>query len=737
VQISKIQISNFRSLHNLEVDLEEYLSIIVGKNNSGKTSLLLVLERFLGGSGNARFELDDFNIEFQMYLGDLIDGKIQPADPTAICGISLRLFIDYGVDDDLANVGNRVIMDLDPANRTIVLDFHYHLAQENLAAMRRDFIAHKAKKGAKAGNATDYLRDEHRRYFKNARRSVQFDHLTSSVVEDNYVDLIKENIPIDDIISFKRINARRSVSNRDSDRGLSTMSAKIYKAMSADSGDEEVFETFKDALKETDGQLDKIYANLFDEVIEDVRQFGGIREGDTQIKIKSALQHREMLEENTTVMYGHGHDLPILPESHNGLGYLNLISIIFEIKILLNEFKRGSAPRPADINLLFIEEPEAHTHPQMQAVFIKNIKNLVGHSIRNAHGISRPLQTILSTHSAHIVAESDFDDIKYFRKTGADTRSRSLKHLRKLYKDSGFPGHYKFLKQYLTLNRSQLFFADKAILVEGDTERILLPAMMRKMDQVDASRAWAIGEMPPLALLSQNISVIEVGAHSHIYEIFLDFIGVKTLIITDIDSAKEEEKEQKDGKIRQVRSAHEIDGATHTTNFALQFYHGMGPEIGYYIGLTVAQKTVLKDAANGNWAPHAHGQVMCVFQVAEADQAGNVYHARSFEDAFFHINRPFMRDATTADDETQKIGFPSLTDVHLRTYLNDHGSSFAMAENGIRKKPSFAIEILLNSETKSETISNAAGIKKDFAFEFSNWKTPIYIEEGLAWIKQG
>jgi hypothetical protein len=163
----------------------------------------------------------------------------------------------------------------------------------------------------------------------------------------------------------------------------------------------------------------------------------------------------------------------------------------------------------------------------------------------------------------------------------------------------------------------------------------------------------------------------------------------------------------------------------------------MGPEIGYYIGLTMAEKTVLKDEATGCWARHADGQVMCVFQVAEADEAGNVYHARSFEDAFFHINRPFMRDATTSGDETKKPAFPSLTNVHLRTYLNDNGSSFAMAENGIGKKPSFAIEILLNSETKSEMISNAAGNKKDFAFEFSNWKTPKYIEEGLAWIKQG
>ena len=734
MRIDKIQISNFRSLRNLEVDLEAYLSVIVGKNNSGKTSLLLALERFLGSGAKPRFELDDFNLDFQSYLERILIGEAAPANPAAICGISLRLFIDYGPDDDLANVGNKVIMDLDPANRTIILDFHYHLAPENMTAMQRDFAAQRMKKGEKAATAADFLRAEHRRYFSISRRSVQFDHLTSSVVEDNYVDLIKEKIAVDDIISFKRINARRSVSNRDSDRGLSTMSAKIYKAISTDSGGDDVVETFKDALRETDGQLDAIYAELFKDVIEDVRQFGGIREGDTQIRITSTLQHRDMLDENTTVMYGHGADLPILPESHNGLGYLNLISIIFEIKILLNEFKRGAAPRPADINLLFIEEPEAHTHPQMQAVFIKNIKDLVGREIENADGVSRPLQTIVSTHSAHIVAECDFDNIKYFRKYAAETSSRNLKDLRELYIASGEPGHYKFLKQYLTLHRSQLFFADKAILVEGDTERILLPAMMRKIDQADASAAWASGQAPLLALLSQNISVIEVGAHAHIYEIFLDFIGVKTLIITDIDSGKEEIVEKEGRKPKKVVSAHAMDGATHTTNFALRFYHGKGPEIAYFIGLTLAQKTVQKDTKTEKWGAHADGRVMCVFQVAEADEAGKSYHARSFEDAFFHINREFMQVASNSEGD--RDGFPSLTDSHLRTYLDDHGSSFDMAKYGIGKKPAFAIEILLNSETATQTIERTDGTEKTFDIEFHNWKTPRYIEEGLAWIKQ-
>ncbi|MBK6839988.1 MAG: AAA family ATPase [Bacteroidetes bacterium] len=50
---------------------------------------------------------------------------------------------------------------------------------------------------------------------------------------------------------------------------------------------------------------------------------------------------------------------------------MNLISMIFEIEILVQDFKRDKDKKPADINLLSIEEPEAHTHPQMQYVFIK------------------------------------------------------------------------------------------------------------------------------------------------------------------------------------------------------------------------------------------------------------------------------------------------------------------------------------------------------------------------------
>ena len=74
------------------------------------------------------------------------------------------------------------------------------------------------------------------------------------------------------------------------------------------------------------------------------------------IEIISTLQHRELLKGNTTVVYKHDEDNR-LPEHYNVLGYMNLISMIFKIEILVHEFKRETDKIPSDINLLFIEEP--------------------------------------------------------------------------------------------------------------------------------------------------------------------------------------------------------------------------------------------------------------------------------------------------------------------------------------------------------------------------------------------
>ena len=47
MKIKKITIENFRLLKNLSIEVEDKLSLILGKNNTGKTSFLTVFRKVL------------------------------------------------------------------------------------------------------------------------------------------------------------------------------------------------------------------------------------------------------------------------------------------------------------------------------------------------------------------------------------------------------------------------------------------------------------------------------------------------------------------------------------------------------------------------------------------------------------------------------------------------------------------------------------------------------------------
>ncbi len=70
MKIKKIKVNNFRLLENFEVDLEEQLSLVIGKNNTGKTSLLAVLNKFLNEGGKT-FTFDDFNVNLKNHFKEL------------------------------------------------------------------------------------------------------------------------------------------------------------------------------------------------------------------------------------------------------------------------------------------------------------------------------------------------------------------------------------------------------------------------------------------------------------------------------------------------------------------------------------------------------------------------------------------------------------------------------------------------------------------------------------------
>lgn len=723
MKIKEIKVENFRLLKEFQLELEDDLSLLIGKNNVGKTSLLVVLDKFLNYGETKKFQYNDFNLDFRTELKELIENeKLERKDYKEL-GIRLRLLIEYNDKDDLEYI-SPILMDLDVANNFLGLGFDYTLSYDmylNLREAYQTFKNHEEEKEAKsrekegqyvAKTLDDFLDSKQSLYFFLIRKSIHINinKDTESFEEENYINLKDvTNFNLKDVVNFQYINAKRNVDNKEVDKTLSTQTSELYKVQETDDKQQEAIEQFQDRLKDTDVVLSSVYDKMFADIIDKVKKFGGMARNETIIKVVSSLQHRELLKGNTTVVYQQADKE--LPENYNGLGYMNLISMIFDIDLIIKKMQRNKERKPADINLLFIEEPEAHTHPQMQYVFIKNIKNLLEKGISHKDGISRKLQYIVSSHSAHIVADCDFDDIKYIvhsQKNGIFDKNsviaKNMKDLQKEYEcNAKHKQYFAFLKQYLTLNRSELFFADKAIFIEGDTEKILFPAMMKKVDEESG-----LVENENY-LLSQNISIIEVGAYSHIFEKFIRFIGLrKGLIITDLDCCEPVVKKDKNGRktTKYQKAQYDATNDTLVTSNA---------SIKYFLN-TSSIKDILSDVpvklswddAAKCWKREDHGNIMLAFQYGKE----GAYQPRSFEDAFFSENKEFITSNT----------FSSLDPECVEKFQEDN-NPYELAQKGVNGKSSLAIEILLNGNT--ETNPN-----------FGHWNIPTYIKEGLLWLRK-
>jgi hypothetical protein len=130
---------------------------------------------------------------------------------------------------------------------------------------------------------------------------------------------------------------------------------------------------------------------------------------------------------------------------------------------------------------------------------------------------------VITTHSPHIIYERDFEPIRYFQRI-AHQHSSTVLNLSNFNPTE--PCNRKFLLQYMKLTHCDLFFADAAILVEGNVERLLLPIMIERAAE---------------DLKSSYLTILEVGgAFAHVFKELLQFLRLITLVVTDLDSVTEQ-----------------------------------------------------------------------------------------------------------------------------------------------------------------------------------------------------
>ena len=678
MEIKKIYIQHYRSLNDFSLELKNDLSLIVGKNNCGKTSVLSVLEKIFNKNSNRNLVWEDINLNHRREIFENIKrvSDIPDSELSSILGINLQIWIQYSELDSYQNIQG-FMMDLNPENNFIILEFSYIIPTQKLreiSSLTCDFADDFSK-------FESFMKKNLNKFFEIQIYSRGYNPITQAMTEEK--SDLHEMKDVHKIIKVRGISASREVSNKENNHSLSKTSNRFYKLNNGEEINSKANNLLQSAILKADETLTRAYSGddsvegIFTSVFERVKRFGG-NDSEAELAIHSSLSEKDILSNNTTLYYKH--DDSLLPETYNGLGYLNLYGIIFEIETLMADIKS----EPADINLIYIEEPESHTHPQSQYIFIKNIKDLLkehNDELKESGDFSC-IQTLITTHSSHIVSDCNFDDLIYFKRDNGTAVSKAFNSLKEEYGDEQLG--YKFVKQYLTLNSSELFFADKVICVEGDTERILIPTMMQKVDTTNPINQ-ASNTMP---LLSQNISIIETGAHSQVFRKLFDFLGIKVLIITDIDPANKNENNR-------LTSCSAVD-ATSTTNASIKnFFDISGDEV-FSI---VAQKSLAEKITSD-------GRIRIAYQIPEDE---NGYQPASFEDAFISLNKQFIID--------QKAGFIQFE--ALKDFDDSEIEDFyKFARDKVNKKSAFASSLLY------------------FEGEENTWKVPKYISEGLLWLRK-
>ena len=136
-----------------------------------------------------------------------------------------------------------------------------------------------------------------------------------------------------------------------------------------------------------------------------------------------------------------------------------------------NETSEGSSRKASKSTYFIFEEPELFLHPQAQRELFSSLVNLS----------KDESQVILCTHSSSFLDLEHHKSICIVKKENIENGTKILQFVDDVFNDLEEKKKFN-LSYWINPDRSELFFAKKVILVEGQTDKTVIPMLAKSLD---------------------------------------------------------------------------------------------------------------------------------------------------------------------------------------------------------------------------------------------------------------
>lgn len=746
MNIKFVEIQNYRKLKSIRIEFAKTTTLLVGANNSGKTSAMEVLISFLVKN---KFTTNDFTLSNWVQINKIgLNWEKLVAEPGSHMPVleewekvlpTMDVWLQVA-ENEIHHVSH-LLPTLDWAGGLLGVRLRFEpkkiedFYKEYLAARKAaDETINGAKKTESTDDDTLKLWPKTVIEFLNKKLlslfAIRAYILDQSKLADPEKGIAKlqslpagsehfDGDPLRGLIRVDAITAQRGLSDVDNegtpnaddsqyrgDRRRLSVQLRDYYANHLDPSelpdpsDIEALQAIVSAQTSFDGRL-KV---AFDKPLNELESLGYPGITDPKLTISTKLQPMDGLTHASAVQFqvndqcSEEQGTPLcLPEQYNGLGYQNLISMVFKLlsfrdgwmrvgkagKRVSTETKEASVP---PLHLVLVEEPEAHLHAQVQQVFIRKAYDILRNHDDLKSNTKLATQLVVSTHSSHIAHECEFSCLRYFRRLPAQKGVNEVPTAIVINLSTVFGKEeetQRFVTRYLKTTHCDLFFADAAILVEGPAERMLVPHFIRQHFE-DLNQSY--------------ITVLEIGgSHAHRLQRLIDHLGLTTLVITDLDAADSSGK-----SIQPERNKKLV-----TRNTTLKNWVPKKEQMDDLINLKLDEKVEKGDQFYSVRAAYQCPVKVNLNSTGEPEEA----LSNTFEDALVFENLPLFKDLKGPGLITK---FSDAIQISKNT--NDLGQAmFEDLKTG--KKAEFALEML--ALEKPDQLS-----------------VPTYIKEGLTWLQE-